>query len=162
LLFSRCQILFGAMIVSQRLSFVNRKEKIWELIAIKSQESKYPDLFNRILEACQVKNANQAAVKLGLNRKSVYQWRDGGLPEIDTLLEISRQTKHSIHWLLTGKGERLVGDSESDTPENLMAQISAMFSQVDEEARFVAQNYLRITRDHLERKINKKHSRNHA
>lgn len=76
-------------------------------MAKKKQSAKIPGLFDRLLEAAEVANANQLATLVGMSATSIYQWKRGeNLPSIAELLEISRSKGVSLHWLLTGEGPK--------------------------------------------------------
>lgn len=67
---------------------------------------KIPGLWERIQEAFGGAGVPQIAQLLGLSKPSVYQWRKGDAPWLDTLVHISELTNTSLHWLLTGEGPR--------------------------------------------------------
>lgn len=62
-------------------------------------------IFSRILEALDAKNAPEVARKLGITKQAVYDWQKS-TPSLDNLLKVSESTNTSLHWLLTGDGER--------------------------------------------------------
>ena len=66
------------------------------------------DVFVRILKTLGAKNAPEAARILGLAKQSVYDWQKS-IPSIESLLRITESGNTSLHWLLTGMGERYVG-----------------------------------------------------
>jgi SOS regulatory protein LexA len=69
--------------------------------------------WKRILEAFNTDNLAEIARKLNISSQSVYKWRDAkSRPDIDTLLEISTLTNSSLHWLLTGRGQKFTDDSK--------------------------------------------------
>jgi len=70
--------------------------------------SKRAGFWERLQEAFNYANAPEIAKKLDLERQAVYKWREGNLPSLDTLLAINRVTGCSLHWLITGEGERKV------------------------------------------------------
>jgi hypothetical protein len=64
-------------------------------------------VFNRILDTLGAKNAAEAARTLGLSKQSVYDWRKS-VPGLENLLKIAQSGNASLHWLLTGEGERYI------------------------------------------------------
>lgn len=65
-------------------------------------------VFFRILNAFKAKTATEVAERLGLSPQAVSKWnKDGGM-KFTTLNLISNQTGVSIHWLLTGEGEKYI------------------------------------------------------
>lgn len=64
--------------------------------------------FDRVKEALGAKNAPEIAEKLGLVKQSVYLWQKGSFPALDTLSLIAESSNTSLHWLLTGEGQKFV------------------------------------------------------
>ncbi|MDQ3800118.1 MAG: helix-turn-helix domain-containing protein [Acidobacteriota bacterium] len=62
----------------------------------------------RVREAFNYIQNKDIALKLGVTNPSVSAYMAGKLPTIDTLTKISKLTGYSIHWLITGEGEKLV------------------------------------------------------
>lgn len=80
--------------------------------------------FTRILQAFNAKTATEVAEKLNLTPQAVSKWnKDGGM-KFSTLRLISDQTGVSIHWLLTGKGERQVAENVTSVTKTLAATAS--------------------------------------
>lgn len=64
-------------------------------------------IYERIKEAFATKNSAEIARQLGFGKHLAYRWRDGvSLPTTETLLKIYELTGCSLHWLLTGEGEK--------------------------------------------------------
>lgn len=72
-------------------------------------------LFERIADVLGVKTAPEIANKLGLSKQSVYLWRDGNWPSIETLGVIAELSNASLHWLLTGEGEKFVKQAKTSS-----------------------------------------------
>jgi hypothetical protein len=64
-------------------------------------------VFDRILQTLGAKNAPEAARTLGLSKQSVYDWQKS-VPGLDNLLRIAKSGNASLHWLLTGEGDKHV------------------------------------------------------
>jgi len=60
-------------------------------------------LWQRILEALDATNAPEIARKLRKTKQSVYEWRDGKSPGLDTLISIAETGNVSLDWLILGK-----------------------------------------------------------
>lgn len=67
-------------------------------------------IFERILIALDAKNAPEAARILGISKQAVYDWQKN-TPSVENLLRVAKSRNSSLHWILTGEGER------SATPE---------------------------------------------
>lgn len=67
-------------------------------------------LWDRIVKSFaashEISDVTQIAELLGLSYQSVYKWKSGLLPSIDTLLKIANLTNSSIQWLLTEEGPK--------------------------------------------------------
>lgn len=74
----------------------------------KSAAPKYPGLVERIMEALGARTQLEVAGILGVTGPSVTDWKTRGGISTDNLVEISRMTSASIHWLLTGDGPKYV------------------------------------------------------
>lgn len=62
-------------------------------------------IFSRILETLGVKNAPEAARLLGISKQSVYDWQKS-TPSLENLIKVSESGNTSLHWLVTGEGNR--------------------------------------------------------
>jgi hypothetical protein len=79
---------------------------------VKSQATVDPqEVFSRILEALGAKNAPEAARLLGITKQAVYDWQKN-TPGIDNLLKVAKSSNTSLHWILTGEGERIVNSEK--------------------------------------------------
>ena len=73
-------------------------------------------LWARIQEAYDGKNAPQIARLLGKTKQTVYRWRDGEVPGIDTLAEIAQSRNVSLHWLLLDAGPKTFESQNTTGP----------------------------------------------
>lgn len=65
--------------------------------------------WKRLLIAFETANAAEISRKIGLERQSLYKWREGvNQPSLDSLIAISQKTGRSLHWLLTGHGQEFI------------------------------------------------------
>jgi hypothetical protein len=87
---------------------------------VKSKASPDPAaVFTRILETLRAKNAPEAARTLGLSKQSVYDWQKS-VPGLENLLKIAKSGNASLHWLLTGEGERYIMPSGKFSFDDLL------------------------------------------
>ena len=66
----------------------------------------------RLKEAFNHASNTEIARSLGLSNSAITTYMDGRIPPAETLIEISRLTGCSIHWLLTGEGFKEVGSND--------------------------------------------------
>ncbi len=94
-------------------------------------EKKVKEFAKRFIEVCGTRHPTKIAGTLNISYQAAKNYLDGRLPDSKTLLKISDKTPYSIHWLLTGRGEKFVGqtyDSKLDHfLENLKAEDSSDF-----------------------------------
>lgn len=67
--------------------------------------------WERLQEVFSGANAPEIARLTGRTKQTVYRWRDGQLPDLDVLTEISESRQVSLHWLVTGTGPKRVNGS---------------------------------------------------
>jgi transcriptional regulator with XRE-family HTH domain len=70
-----------------------------------------PGLWERILEALNAKNAPEVARKLHKTKQSVYEWRDGKSPGLDTLIMIAETGNVSLDWLILGREQKKANEA---------------------------------------------------
>lgn len=70
--------------------------------------------FQRVCDALGTDNVQQIADKTGIKKQSVYLWQKEGWPSLDNLFLISESSNTSLHWLLTGEGEKCIGQTIVD------------------------------------------------
>lgn len=63
---------------------------------------------DRCVQALKARNAHAVSKILGVSPNTVWLWGQGSLPRKDTLIRISRISNVSIHWLITGEGEKFL------------------------------------------------------
>lgn len=83
----------------------------------------------RFAEACGTSEPARIQRLLEISNQSARNYLEGRLPEARVLITIAQRTPYSIHWLLTGEGEKLVGTSREDDTPLLARQISALIKQ---------------------------------
>lgn len=62
----------------------------------------------RLTEICGTKQPNELAQILDISYQAARNYLNGRLPEANVLLKIAERTAYSVHWLLTGEGDKFV------------------------------------------------------
>jgi hypothetical protein len=72
---------------------------------------------NRLIEACGTEEPAEIQRLLNISYQAAKNYLAGRYPSTEILMVISERTGCSIHWLLTGKGEKSVESGRvEDTP----------------------------------------------
>lgn len=74
----------------------------------KTRSEKKNGYIERLIEICGTRQPNEVAQILDVSYQAARNYLNGRLPEAEVLLKISERTRYSIHWLLTGDGEKFV------------------------------------------------------
>lgn len=70
----------------------------------------------RFIEVCGGSQPAEIARLLNISYQAAKNYLQGRLPDSNVLMSIAEQTSYSIHWLLTGNGEKYVKiNLEKDT-----------------------------------------------
>lgn len=73
----------------------------------------------RFTEMCGTSQPAEIARLLNISYQAAKNYLQGRLPDPNVLISIAEQTPYSIHWLLTGKGEKFVNiNLQQDTPQS--------------------------------------------
>lgn len=74
-----------------------------------------PNTFaSRLCEVCESESPTVISKRVGMTQPAIRNYlRTGRLPEADKLIQISKKTNTSIHWLLLGTGPRELAVLES-------------------------------------------------
>ena len=87
------------------------------------------DFANRFAEACGTSEPARVQRLLNISYQAAKNYLNGRLPDPRVLITIAERTPYSIHWLLTGKGEKFsISERFEDTPA-LARQISQLIRQ---------------------------------
>jgi len=79
------------------------------------------ELFQRITEALGTDNGAEIGRMVKLSKQNVYRWRDGeGVPTTETLLNIYKLSGISLHWVLTGEGEKYPSNVVTNVTKSLV------------------------------------------
>jgi hypothetical protein len=86
---------------------ITRSAKLCQHISLRDKKlDKDPAFAQRLREAFDGAKDAEIARKLGYRSQSpITKFMSGVYPETAVLIDISRVTKRSIHWLLTGEGD---------------------------------------------------------
>lgn len=68
----------------------------------------------RFIEVCGSAQPADIARSLNISYQAAKNYLNGRLPDSNVLLAIAEKTPYSIHWLLTGKGEKFAKASASE------------------------------------------------
>lgn len=83
----------------------------------------------RFVEACGTSEPARIQRLLDVSYQAARNYLNGRLPEPRVLIKLAQNSPYSLHWLLTGTGEKFVRTTpEEDTPL-LARQISALIKQ---------------------------------
>lgn len=87
------------------------------------------DFGRRFAEVCGTSEPARIQRSLNISYQAAKNYLNGRLPDTRVLLTIAERTPYSIHWLLTGEGEKLaIGGGSGDTTL-LARQISELIRQ---------------------------------
>jgi phage repressor protein C with HTH and peptisase S24 domain len=110
----------------------------------------------RFVEAFENAPIAEIARKLGKTYQGVKNYAEGRIPSPDVLIEISHSTGCSIHWLLTGEGQKKVQQAKSNgeydsvptsaTPPLLRASIETGFEAIPTKVYELTANAVRLER----------------
>ena len=78
------------------------------------------DFIERFTEVCGTDQPSDAARLLNISYQAAKNYLQGRLPDANILRAISKRTPYSIHWLLTGQGEKFVEHSEEKKDTNIL------------------------------------------
>lgn len=108
------------------------------------------DFIRRFVNVCGTQKPSEIARLLNVSPQTAKNYLTGRLPNATVLKTIAELTPYSIHWLLTGEGNRLVfvEDEPEDMPE-LNNEIRAFIREVCKEA--VGQVFVEIKTENKEK-----------
>lgn len=88
--------------------------------------TKNSDFVKRFVEVCDTSQPADVARFLNISYQTAKNYLHGRLPDSNVLRIISERTPYSIHWLLTGSGEKFVeADSEKKDADILSDALRA-------------------------------------
>jgi hypothetical protein len=75
------------------------------------------EFIQRFVEACGSNEPSKVQRLLNISYQTAKNYLHGRMPDSSVLQKIASRTPYSIHWLLTGQGEKFVfAESREDTP----------------------------------------------
>ena len=83
----------------------------------------------RLAEACGTSEPARIQRLLNISYQAAKNYLNGRLPDTRVLLTIAERTPYSIHWLLTGEGEKFSLPAGSQNTPLLARQISEFIRQ---------------------------------
>lgn len=84
---------------------------------------------DRLVEIGETNQPAELAQRMDISYQAARNYLNGRLPETNVLMSISEKTKCSIHWLLTGKGEKIISARENLNTLILPDQIKTFIRQ---------------------------------
>ena len=88
----------------------------------------------RFAEACGTSEPARIQRLLNISYQAAKNYLNGRLPDPRVLIVIAERTPYSLHWLLTGSGEKFSIPARSEDTLPLARQISALIKQEVENA----------------------------
>src|SRR4030095_9577067 len=83
----------------------------------------------RFAEACASEEPARIGRFLNISYQAAKNYLGGRLPEPRVLLRIAESTPYSIHWLLTGEGEKFVGSDRAGETFIPASEIKSLVKQ---------------------------------
>lgn len=99
-----------------------------------STHANIADFGSRFAEACGTSEPARIQRLLNISYQAAKNYLNGRLPDSRVLVTIGERTPYSIHWLLTGQGEKFSFPAPSGDTLPLARQISALIRQEVEAA----------------------------
>ncbi len=84
----------------------------------------------RFIEVCNSSQPVEVARLLNISYQAAKNYLQGRIPDAKVLITISEETPYSIHWLLTGNGEKLMTSPVNEDTHILTDQIRAFVRQI--------------------------------
>jgi hypothetical protein len=83
----------------------------------------------RFVEACGTSEPAQIQRLLNISYQAAKNYLDGRLPDARVLIVVAECTPYSIHWLLTGRGDKFSTPAANGDTPLLARQISELIRQ---------------------------------
>lgn len=90
---------------------------------------KNPDFVKRLVEICGTSQPQIVCQILDVSYQAAKNYLSGRIPDSPVLIQISEKTSCSIHWLLTGKGEKFVSFDRNEDTLRLSAEMREFIRQ---------------------------------
>ncbi len=82
--------------------------------------SKKDNYIARFAEVCGTDKPAEVAGKLQITYNAARNYLQGRMPDSSILIKIAEKTSYSIHWLLTGEGEKIVSGKSVGTENTII------------------------------------------
>ena len=99
-----------------------------------SSTQKQTQFGSRFAEACGTSEPARIQRLLNISYQAAKNYLHGRMPDSQVLLTIAERTPYSLHWLLTGDGEKFLIPARNEDTLPLARQISALIKQEVEDA----------------------------
>jgi hypothetical protein len=96
--------------------------------SINNEGQKLSEFGERFAEACGTAEPARIQRLLNVSYQAAKNYLHGRMPDARVLITIAERTPYSIHWLLTGQGDKFSFPRRDDTPI-LARQISELIKQ---------------------------------
>ena len=129
---------------------------------LKNGKTEFSKFQKRFITACGTANARVISDYLDISYQAAKNYLNGRLPEPKVLIKIAEKTPYSVHWLLTGEGDRFVDHSKKSEAELLASVLSEiadasilrkMFEVISDERIAAALSGSRISESHETRTV---------
>lgn len=92
-------------------------------MAKKREESEFYRRLKEAVRARYKRDLSQVELgrKYGVSQGAVSKWALGGLPNLDTVIRIAKDTRYCVEWLLTGRGPKHPGGDLDPEQQELLA-----------------------------------------
>lgn len=95
----------------------------------KIQIEKKNSYVERLIEIFETKQPVELAQLLDISYQAARNYLNGRLPDANVLLRIAEKTPYSVHWLLTGEGEKFILKQDNLNTLILSDQMKAFVRQ---------------------------------
>jgi len=96
----------------------------------KSKFSENNGFVGRFVEVCGTDKPREIQQLLNISYQAAKNYLTGRLPDTATLLRIALVTPYSVHWLLTGRGKKLVEIPDTEHTPLSPRQFSELVKKV--------------------------------
>lgn len=100
------------------------------------------DFIERFTEVCGTNQPSNAARLLNISYQAAKNYFQGRLPDPNVLRTISERTPYSIHWLLTGRGEKFAEHNDEKKDTNILTD--ALRTIIREECTQIISEFLNV------------------
>jgi hypothetical protein len=85
----------------------------------------------RFKEVCGTTKPTEIKDRFGFSYQAAKNYLNGNYPETSVLLNIAKETNYSLHWLLTGKGEKFFsGESNNYISSENIIEVESLIRKI--------------------------------